>query len=179
VGIATLLLFLVECYANKCFAEKLKSTIAESGISVKVQHRYNYGRDRIVKMLLSYTEPHHVVGIIDYEHGVSRSYIDKHFDLEEVETRVLLGTARGKQNILAVIFDPNIEEALLCRIYGSICKNPLYLRKRVKSSEACTTLSEILSDKEVEQLVSSIAKLLLEKLDIASDLQRGGIAVHR
>jgi len=133
-------------------------------------HRYNYGRDRIVKMLLRSTGPHHVVGIIDYESGVSRSYIDKHFDLEEVGTGVSLGTARGRQNIPAVIFDPNIEEALLCRIRSNICKDPLHLRKRMKSSEACVALSGILSDKGVEQLVGSIGRLLLEKLDVAGDL---------
>jgi len=160
------MLLLAECYANKCFAEKLKRVLTESGIPIKVNHSTTYGRDRIVKKLLSYKEPHHVAGIIYYESGISRSYIDKHFDLEKVREGIFLGTARERRNVFAVIFDPHIEGALLCRKRRDVCKDPSYLR-RVKSSGACIILGEILNSEEVEQLVRSIRRLLLEKIGYA------------
>lgn len=39
----------------------------------------------------------------------------------------------------------------------------------MKSSKACTSISRILDDEEVKRLIYSIARLLLEKLDIANN----------
>jgi len=75
-----------------------------------------------------------------------------------------------------VIFDPDIEEALICRKRSDICRSPSELRK-VKSSEACTAISGILDDDEVKRLTHSIARLLLEGLGIIGDartIQGGG-----
>lgn len=102
---------MTKCYANRCFAERLANIMARTGVETKVNHSYTHGRDKIIKRLLSYIELHHVVGVIDYEKEISRIYIDKHFDLEKIESGILLGTARERRNIFAVIFDPNIEEA--------------------------------------------------------------------
>jgi len=171
-------LLLAECYANECFAEKLRGVMVELGTTVEVKHSPTYGRDRIVyKLLERYRGSHYVVGVIDYEHGVSRSFIDKQFDLNEVEKKIFLGTARGKQNLYVVVFDPDIEEALICRRHSDICRNPSELEK-VKSSKACTAISRILNDEEVKQLIYSIARLLLEKLDIANNDgdTRGGVS---
>jgi len=168
------LLFLAECYANRCFAEKLKSTIAEKGIPVKVGHTSKYGRDKIVKMLLNLQDPEPVIGVIDYEKGISRSYIDKNFELEEVQTGIFRGRAKRKQNIFVVVFDPNIEEAFICRKRHEICEKP-YERRRVKSSNACDALSGIFSNEEIEP----IARSLIEKINIVGDHQGSGVANRR
>jgi len=168
---------LAECYANECFAEKLGGFMAELGVSVEVKHSPTYGRDRIVHSLLErHRGSRYVVGVIDYERGVSRVFIDKQFDLKEVESGILFGVAKERRNVFAVIFDPDIEEALICRKRSDICRSPSEIRK-VKSSEACTAISRILDDEEVKRLTNSIAKLLIEELGIVSDvraLQGGG-----
>jgi len=168
---------LAECYANRCFAERLADIVARTGVETRVNHSYTHGRDKIIKRLLSYIELHYVVGVIDYEKGISRVYIDKYFDLEKIESGILLGTARGRRNIFAVIFDPNIEEALLCRRHSDICRSFSELEK-VKNSKACTSISRILDDEEVKRLIYSIARLLLKKLDIANNDgdTRGGVS---
>jgi len=168
------LLFLAECYANECFAEKLKSTIAGKGIPVKVGHTSKYGRDKIVKMLLNFQDSNPVIGVIDYEKGVSRSYIDKNFDLEEIQAGIFRGKAKRKQNIFVVVFDPNIEEAFICRKRHEICEKPNEKRK-VKSSNACDALSGIFSNEEIEP----IARSLMEKINVVGDHQGSGAADRR
>jgi len=108
------------------------------------------------------------VGIIDYERGVARSFIDKQFDLKDVERKIFLGVAKGRRNVLAVIFDPDIEEALICRKHSDICRSPSELR-RVKSSDACAAISRVLDDEEVKHLMHTIARLLLKELGVISN----------
>ena len=95
-----------ECYANRCLADELARML-----------RRRIGRDRIVsRVLKSPLTGRLLIAVIDYERGVSRVYIDRHFELEEVADRILIGVARKKPNVMAIVFDPDIENAFLCRV---------------------------------------------------------------
>jgi len=85
-----------------------------------------------------------------YSHQTSKSLLEYGSvpkvvcGLEEVEKRILLGTAKERRNTLVAVFDLSIEEAILCRGYNDIHGGPQQL-ERVESSEVCAVLSGILS----------------------------------
>jgi len=166
---------LAECYANKCFAERLSGVLEGAiGVRVEVKHKSLSGRDRVVKELskLASSQPGYIIGVIDYEVGVSREFIYRSFSLEGVEGGVLVGQFKSKPNVLAVIFDPNIEEALLCREpRRRLCRNPEWLG-RVKSSEACNAVNKILDEDDIAKLIHRVGERLREKLSSNSNPQR-------
>jgi len=163
---------LAECYANKCFAERLSGVLEEAiGVKVEVKHKSSSGRDRVVKELsnLASSQPGYIIGVIDYEVGESRKFIDKNFSLEGVEEGILVGQIKSKSNVLAVIFDPNIEEALLCReSRRELCRDPEWL-ERVKSSEACSAVNKILDEDDIAKLIHRVGERLREKLSSNSN----------
>lgn len=149
---------LSECYANNCLASKLSEILRKrTDYAIRVLHNYKYGRDRIIKEILKRSPTRQlIIAIIDYERGISRVYIDIHFKLKEVEKHIFIGVSKHKPNTMAIVFDPDIESAFLCRISKELCINSLKL-KRVKSSNAC---------KIVERLIekNSEGKRILYKL---------------
>jgi len=158
-------LLVAKCYANKCFAEKLCEALKEASVSADVRHRHMFGRDRVVKELFEFERAQraYVVGVVDYEAGASRPFISKWFELKELESGVLVGRAKRRARLYAVIFDPNIEEALLCKVRSLVCRDPFELR-RVKSSEACEAVGSILSSAYAEEVLREVLKALLKEL---------------
>ncbi|MCD6300642.1 MAG: hypothetical protein J7L82_01060 [Staphylothermus sp.] len=141
---------IAECYANKCLAIELKHYIQNlMGIEeAKTVHSFKHGRDRILKNIEKYTQQTSevIIAVIDYEQGVSRKFIEKQFELSEITSSIYLGIHKQKANIIAIIFDPNIEEAVLCKYFNYLCRNLEYYN-RIKSSEACKFLMDFLKKK--------------------------------
>ena len=173
------LIIVAECYANKCVAQSfrtvlnnmLREKLGEAPIATKVRHNYKYGRDRIVKELAKLANRNtdaKILAIIDYETGISRVFIDNNFDLYGLKgyNSILVGRYRRSQNILAIVFDPNIEKALICSIEKSLC-NPDML-KRVKSDDACSALRPLFGKQSFNDILQQMANHVLSILSIQS-----------
>ncbi len=155
-----------ECYANKCVANKLSEILRRrKGYIVRVVHSYVHGRDRIVsKILKRVSMEQQLIAIIDYERGVSRAYIDKHFELKEIESRILIGTSKRKSNVMVIVFGPDIEDALLCRISKDLCRD-LFKLKRIKSRDACSIVEKLIEESEEgKRILYRLSEEILSKL---------------
>ena len=114
-----LILVLTECYANKGFAEALLERCSQS---FNLMHDETFGRDKIVKKLFRHAKKSqykYLLGIIDYEKGASRIYIEKHiikraFAFKSFfDNKVHVYILKYEEAIITVIvFDPMIEEVL-------------------------------------------------------------------
>ena len=154
----------------QCVAEELERLIREFGYHARTIHKYMQGRDRVVKevMRVAGEVGGLVVAVIDYERGASRVFIDKHFDLvERIEATILLGIGRRRRNLIAVIFDPDIEEGFLCKINRAICQNITYYR-RVKSERACSVIAGLIGEQSAQRALRRIAESLANIIKQAS-----------
>jgi hypothetical protein len=151
---------LAECYANKCFAEEVKEKFVEAGLRLKVIHKHKYGRDRILQ------EAHHMASrqpsrvlvlFIDYELGPFREFVSVEFPgLKSIRSSadIYLGRSRRASNLFAVVFDPNIEDALGVRDDD--------VRRALKTRRACRELKPILESKRgvVEEVARELVSLI-------------------
>lgn len=158
---------IAECYANKCIADKLSEILKKhtNYIIDTPLHNYKLGRDRIIKDILKKQSTKHlVIAIIDYERGVSRVYIDKNFKkLGEVEGPIIISVSKQRPNVAAIIFDPDIEEAFLCKMSRNLCKDPHKL-ERIKSIEACQIIEKLLDKSdEGRNLLNKLSEEILSK----------------
>ncbi len=155
---------IAECYANRCFALELRNYIQNimKNSKIYIGHNYRLGRDKILKLIKKYAAQTDdlLIAIIDYEKGVSRKYIDFQFKISKIGESILFGEHKHKRNIIAIIFDPNIEEALLCKYYPILCRNINYY-ERIKSDKACEVLKEYLKRKPIGKILLMIAKMII------------------
>lgn len=155
------IILLAECYANKCVALELRRLVMElSGSSISNPvHNPKMGRDRVVKKILAGDLPM-ALAVIDYEKGMSRVYIDQQFNIiDRIEDTILLGISRVNPTKVAVIFDPNIEEAFLCKKIKTLCNN----RKNyetIKSEKACNIINKYLDHKQIQTTLKALAHRL-------------------
>jgi len=133
-----------------------------------VKHNYKFGRDRIIKDLIEkYVQTERsevIVAVIDYERGVARKYVEKYFNLQKLEKCecILIGISHSRKNrVLAIVFDPDIEEALVHRIAGAHLN--LHQRKGLKRQEACNVLKTFLKKTSVKSIVRYLAEKIVEK----------------
>jgi len=158
-----------ECYANKCLFEKLLDFLEKTlkiNVEKPVRHKNVMGRDRVIRAIIdiSKTYPNHlIIAVIDYEEGSSRSYIDENFELEQVGQGIYVGHYKRNNAIKALIFDPNIEEAIICRSSESSCREPSFLR-RLKSREACEKLNSIFKNQGSKELLNKLAETVKKLL---------------
>jgi len=152
-----------ECYANACFAQRLVDILrAAHGVNTRVIHRRVSGRDRILNEL-ERLQQDKVLVIIDYEVGPARKYIDENFNLEKVVEGIYVGVFRHSQNVVAVVFDPRIEEAFICRFLRGRCSD-VYWKEKVKSGEACSVLAELFNGEDVVALVQKVGAVVAKRL---------------
>jgi len=152
-----------ECYANACFAQRLVDILrAAHGVNPRVIHRRVSGRDRILNVLKQLRQSS-ILAIIDYEEGQARKYIDENFQLKRVVEGIYVGVFRRSQSVVAVVFDPRIEEAFICRFLRGRCSDVNW-KGRVKSGEACNVLAELLNREDVATLVQRIGAAVVERL---------------
>jgi len=153
-----------ECYANACFAQRLVDILrAAHGINPRVSHRRVSGRDRILNMLKRLQQDK-VLAVIDYEEGQARKYIDENFQLERIVEGIYVGVFRRSQNVVAVVFDPKIEEAFICRFLRGRCSDVDW-KGKVKTGEACSVLAELLNREDVAILMQKIGAAVVERLE--------------
>jgi len=161
------LLLIAECYANKCFAQELEKFLKKEGpIHVRVKHNQTMGRDRILRDIIRITEriTDIVVAVIDYEEGIARVYIEKQFETSSINGNVLLGISKRKDNLLAIIFDPNIEEGLLCKVNETLCRDPSYYEK-IKSDKACNIVARYLKEKYIQSILRKLVAELKTRVE--------------
>lgn len=109
------MLLIAECYANKCVADRLRSLLSplidRETRQFKVLHKYYSGRDRILNDVFEKARKDEDLQIIliDYERGIARKYVEDNFELKKVYDKILVGTARDFNRLVAVVFDPDIE----------------------------------------------------------------------
>ena len=159
-------LILGECCANHYIANRVSEIFNKNHrIRAESMHDYKQGRDRILssidRMIKKYKESA-IIAIIDFEKGeVARKYIDNYFDKYEIDSRILLGISKryGKK-VVAVIFDPNIEEALICLVSKEVCSDKSKLNK-VKSNKCEDILNKMMDKspllhRKVEKIVNTL-----------------------
>ncbi len=114
---------ITECYANKCFFEVYLKDKLSSKYQVESRHTPKLGRDEIVKRLKRIKERigqvkgqnEILLAIIDFEKGENRKFIDENFEfIKSIENVVKLARFKHAEEVCALIFDPNIEEAIVC-----------------------------------------------------------------
>ena len=155
---------LAECYANEFIAGIIASIIRKkyniNKRKVKVRHTPKLGRDEIVRRILKPRSSNSTLrlGVIDYEEGVSRTYIDKNFKLLTADHRIFIGLSY-KTSALAIIFDPRIEESLIAEVCPDVYHNAEKLEK-VKSREASKLLRKYQS--RIEEIMARV----LSKVEI-------------
>lgn len=153
-------LVLPECYANKCFAEEVKEKLREAGLQLRVSHKPTYGRDRILKEahVLARRFPQDILLLfIDYEKGPLRKYVTVNFPhLEKTvsTTSIYIGKSSRASNLVAVIFDSNIEDALGVKDEET--------RRILKTPNACMKLQPVLKSRPeiVEEVANKITSLI-------------------
>lgn len=154
--------FIAECYANKSIAEKLLQILSKKvGLPAKVKHSFKHGRDRVIKELMKGPKDKLVIGVIDYEEGIARTYIDKNFKLMDVwENQILIGISKHRGNVIVVIFDPKIEEAFICKVSEELCEN-IYQLNRLRTREAQELVKKLINKHDAEVILQAIAIKLI------------------
>ena len=157
-------LVLAECYANKCFAEEVRDKLREvyPKYRFKIIHKSTYGRDRILskaKRIQQTQQNSLILLFIDYERGPLRKYVETLFPhLESIASisNVYIGKSSLVRNLVAVIFDPDIEGALGIRAGRT--------RRILKTVHACRELQSLLASKSeaIEEVASKVASLMGE-----------------
>jgi gamma-glutamyl phosphate reductase len=155
-----------ECYANKCIANKLYEILKRQlRQHISILHNYKHGRDRIIsKILKSPLAEQALIAVIDYERGISRIYIDEHFELEKVINYIFIDISKHDPKVMAIIFDPRIEEAFVCRVSKELCKNP-FLLEQIRSRNACNILKKVVDkNKEAKDIIYKLSEKLIKLL---------------
>jgi hypothetical protein len=156
-------LVLAECYANTCFAEAVARNI---GLEAGAHHTYKMGREKVIKkaekVLRNLKSDEHILIFIDYEIGPSRRYIDVNFELQAMYGDGLhVGVFKRDKRLIAIIFDPNIEE-FLCKVTGKYCdEDERKMLKRGSLEEVCGELQEVVGV-EFNKIISDITNTLRE-----------------
>ena len=141
--------------------------VYKHGVSGNVRHSYMWGRDRIIKKVYEHAKRKKdevFVAVIDYERGVAREYINRNFRLQKLEgfQGLLVGISYRQANVLAIVFDPDIENVLE-RVLGTK-QLSVSQREKLKSNKACEELKKIFENNNVKKMLQSLAKKLLELL---------------
>jgi len=125
------------------------------------------GRDKVIKKAMRALEnlmdDEHVLIVIDYETGVARKYIDVNFDLQTIHGNLLhVGVFRGDRRLIAIIFDPYIEE-FLCDVIGRYCdENERMLLKRGSLERVCKELQDFIKTR-LSNIISNVMNVLIER----------------
>ena len=131
-----------------------------SSYRLRIVHKLVYGRDRILCKVRRVLEEHKntlMLLFIYYEEGPLRRYVEDFFpNRENIAgfSSVYVGRSRFAENLIAVIFDPNIESALGAKADRD--------RKILKTEHACSKLRSILGSRLrlVEEVASKIISLI-------------------
>ena len=185
------LIFCAECYANVGFADvlvqRLEYELQERDLSNKIRvetvhiackeekvlHTPTSGRDtvlkKVVNLLRMYKQPIIGVIVIDYEAGLMRKYVDAllKYDIQKGVLKfdkiiIRIGiTSQEARPLVGIVFDPHIEEALICKIEPNYCKKE-YQRK-IKTSKGRNIVSNLLNtDQESKELIIKLSKILID-----------------
>ncbi len=176
-----------ECYANTGFAgeliRQLRSEIARRSLRERicveaVHHTPTSGRDAILRRIVRFLnllihrhEPP-VVGIvvIDYETGLMRRYVYEllRHDVQRGLSRfnrilVRVGaTPQELKPLVGIVFDPRIEEALICEVNTRYCRD-IRLLRLVRSHEGANIVARLLrSNERCRSLIRELTKVLLD-----------------
>ena len=130
-----------------------------SSYRLRIVHKLVYGRDRILCKVRRVLEEHKntlMLLFIDYEEGPLRRYVEDFFpNRENIAgfSSVYVGRSRFAENLIAVIFDPNIESALSAKADRD---------RSLKTEHACRKLRSILGSRLrlVEEVASKIISLI-------------------
>jgi hypothetical protein len=100
--------------------------------------------------------------IIDCERGPARRYIDENFERKGMcEDRVYVGSFRGDGRLVAIIFDPDIEE-FLCKLTGRYCdERERSALKRGGLDKVCEELRGIIETK-LSHIIDDVVNELRE-----------------
>ncbi len=141
---------LAECYANTCFAKIVAKTL---GLTSDPYHSPKMGRDKVLVKARRALEKfdksdESLLIIIDYERGASRKYIDENFEKKEIyESKVYIGVFKRDKRLIAIIFDPDIEE-FLCKVLDKYCnESERKVLKRGDLNRVCKELHEVMTAK--------------------------------
>jgi len=95
--------------------------------------------------------------------GIAREFVSSYFKLQKLSEggEILLGVSRWRANALAIVFDPNIERAFICKVERELCADPRRYR-RLKSNRACSMLRGVLESKKAKDILRRIARKLSE-----------------
>jgi len=110
-------LVLAESYANNCFAEVLIEVL---GLNLEPSHTSKLSREKVLRKALKALEmlndDEAELIVIDHEKApFARKLVDEHFEKEAVyEDKMYVGVFKRDERLIAIIFDPDIEE-FLCR----------------------------------------------------------------
>jgi len=157
---------LAECYANKCFAEILETSIAGIASVDSIVHSAKMGRDKVLKKAeraaggLGREEL--LLLVIDYERGPARRYVEVKFKVLGDLYGGTLHIARSDDSkAIVVIFDPDIGESL-CKVTGRYCRDDE--RRELKSGDqdvVCGRLLDAMKPRLAE-IQSRVAGSLME-----------------
>jgi len=162
------LMVLGECYANSCVAEMIIDILK---LNTRVRHKYVSGRDRILKEITSLYEKSrgdvNILALIDYERGVMRSFIDKNFRFEMTlfDNTLHIGVYKRSQKIIAIIFDPFVEE-FLCRSINKFCDDNE--RKDIKRGDienVCSRIQTRLLAEKINVLAEKLLEIIKRSID--------------
>ena len=156
--------FLAECYANTYVAKKLSQMLNKKlKQPSKVRHSYKQGRDRIIKEIISISKRKDrlTIAVIDYEKGISRKFIDVNFELSKIDERILIGISKHGKNAIAIVFDPDIEEAFICRISRELCED-IFQFQKLKSRKAYSAIREFIGKPDTKRILNTIVEKLVE-----------------
>lgn len=147
---------MAECYANESIAKEIKEILNNVGICVdKIYHSPTFGRDKVIaKAKRISKEKRPLMIVIDFERGRSRKYIEELFEFEQISDGIIAGFSK-RFKIIAVVFDPNVEEAFLCKILKEGCDRHNILKK-LKSKEANRIVKEILLHNAAKDTLKNI-----------------------
>jgi hypothetical protein len=164
---------LTECYANKCLAEELKKFLVDIANISSIRHSPKMGREKLLKIASRISENIEenelLLIIIDYERGLARKYIDTNFkiysSLYNDAVHIAASVGFKKFKVIAIIFDPDIEE-FLCRTMDKYCKNlERKMLKHGNQDRICRGLQSVMDiglSSIIKDLAGALKKLLSE-----------------
>ncbi|MGC9010489.1 MAG: hypothetical protein ACP5I7_07775 [Sulfolobales archaeon] len=155
-----MIIFLPECFLNKCFAELLLEELKVRG---RIIHKGFFGGDRILKELKSVSRrvygDEKIILIIDIENwrtsrGIYVRNIFKEYDRVD-KIHVMIGAEKiGGDRVVAVIFDPKPEEVFNLDLDES----------ELKSEDACNKIKKTSRYSEIMNIANQIATLIRKKI---------------
>ncbi|NPB00493.1 MAG: hypothetical protein GXO10_03865 [Crenarchaeota archaeon] len=176
------IVIITECYANAGFADALmiilNREISSHNLSDKIHiksiyHTPKQGIDVVLKRSIRALCQHTCcIVVIDYEQGEMRRYVNKiltrelsKFDNIVVRVSQTFCSSSHTRYLIGIVFDPRIEEALICKISSEFCKD-LKKKRLIKSYRGREVVKNLVS-KKCSNLLGKLVRLLL---DIIRDL---------